>query len=313
MVSKPLWSGFQNAGVHDLQPESGIVLRAGSTGSAVTADVILLSADDGGKAPTRPPALRPAVDSGRNVESFSPEKVRFVRFTTEATTNNSEPCIDELELWTTGKDSRNAALGAKSTSSGNYANNPKHKLVHLNDGKYGNDRSWISNKRARDGFSSNYLSPPSSTASSGARPDGTLPRPSSDEIPYRGWPRAWQVVPADQLERPASLQDEKNQAHSPLRLFPHPRKKPNREEKSWLNSKKSRGRIAALSETKQGLRRHLQAAGSDPLMHRGDPLSPKEIVAPEGLDVLNSKLKPTPPQTGRSRTGPTRRLRQVAD
>ena len=32
VVSKPLWSGFQNAGVHDLEPESGIVLRAGSTG-----------------------------------------------------------------------------------------------------------------------------------------------------------------------------------------------------------------------------------------------------------------------------------------
>ncbi|MDC0157373.1 DUF1549 domain-containing protein, partial [Verrucomicrobia bacterium] len=149
VVSKPLWSGFQNAGVHDLEPESGIVLRAGNTGSAVTADVILLRADEGGKAPTRPPALRPAVNSKHNFESFSPKKVRFVRFTTEATTNGSEPCIDEIELWTIGEKSRNAALGAKLSSSGNYANNPKHKLVHLNDGKYGNDRSWISHQKGK--------------------------------------------------------------------------------------------------------------------------------------------------------------------
>ena len=31
--------------------------------------------------------------------------------------------------------------------------NPKHKLIHLNDGKYGNEHSWISNIKAKDGFS----------------------------------------------------------------------------------------------------------------------------------------------------------------
>ena len=38
---------FYDAGVHDLSPEAAIVLRGGKTGTAVTADVIILQADDG--------------------------------------------------------------------------------------------------------------------------------------------------------------------------------------------------------------------------------------------------------------------------
>ena len=114
-----------------------------------------MSTDDSA-APTRlPPFALRLIPVATSV--FSPEKVRFVRFTTEATNNNGE-LIDGLELWTTGKDSRNAAETVDLLES--YVNNPKHKLVHLNDGKYGNDYSWISNQEARDGFSSNYLSPP---------------------------------------------------------------------------------------------------------------------------------------------------------
>ena len=293
VVSKPLWSGFQNAGVHDLEPESGIVLRAGSTGSAVTADVILLSADDGGKAPTRPPALRPAVDSGRNVESFSPEKVRFVRFTTEATNNNSEPCIDEIELWTIGEKSRNAALGAKLTSSGNYANNPKHKLVHLNDGKYGNDRSWISNQKGK-GWVQLELPEPAviDRIEWGRDRSGRI----KDRLPtkYRieGAIEAgkWSLLANSNDRLPFKTEKTKS---TPLYDFSgHPEKEAEQGRKNLAQLNKIEERIATISKSSKVYAGTFKQPVPTRLMHRGDPLSPKEVVAPEGLGVLNSKLKP---------------------
>ncbi len=63
-----------------------------------------------------------------------------------------EPCIDELEVYSTGETSANIAfaiVGAKATSSGDYPSNVRHKLSHINDGRYGNERSWISNQSGR--------------------------------------------------------------------------------------------------------------------------------------------------------------------
>ena len=99
----------------------------------------------------RRPDLQPLgpVNFARNVETLTPKEVRHVRFTVETTNNGSEPCLDELELWTAGNDSRNVAGDAKLMSSGDYLGNPKHKLIHLNDGKYGNEHGWISNTKGK--------------------------------------------------------------------------------------------------------------------------------------------------------------------
>ncbi|MBT5908943.1 MAG: DUF1549 domain-containing protein, partial [Opitutae bacterium] len=279
VVSKPLWSGFQNAGVHDLEPESGIVLRAGNTGSAVTADVILLRADEGGKAPTRPPALRPAVNSKHNFESFSPKKVRFVRFTTEATTNGSEPCIDEIELWTIGEKSRNAALGAKLSSSGNYANNPKHKLVHLNDGKYGNDRSWISHQKGKGWVQLELTesatidriewgrdrtgrykdrTPTKYRIEGGLEPDKCfLLTNSNDRLPFK---------------------TEKTKSTPRYDFSGHPEKEAEQGRKKLAQLKKIEGRIATLSKSSKVYAGTFKQPAPTRLMHRGDPLSPKKVV-----------------------------------
>ena len=86
--------------------------------------------------------LRPAVTAERNVERLPGLTARHVRFTVLATTG-AEPCLDELEIWTTA--GRNAAREATVTSSGDLAGISIHRLDHLNDGLYGNDHSWISN------------------------------------------------------------------------------------------------------------------------------------------------------------------------
>src|SRR5207253_680541 len=61
-------------------------------------------------------------------------------------------CLDELEIFTDERAPRNVALataGAKSSASGTYPNSMIHRLEHLNDGRYGNSRSWISNEMGK--------------------------------------------------------------------------------------------------------------------------------------------------------------------
>ena len=94
------------------------------------------------------PVPRPAVSVTRNVDDFAPIRARFVRFTITATKDGSQPCLDELEVY--GPDhARNLALatnGAKATASSLLPGYAIHQVAHLNDGRYGNEWSWISNE-----------------------------------------------------------------------------------------------------------------------------------------------------------------------
>lgn len=102
---------------------------------------------------TNQPA-RPAVHPRLNVERFAPVAAQRLRFTISETTG-LEPCLDELEVYTVGQEDqtpRNVALasaGAKATASSVYPNSAIHKLEHINDGKVGNDRSWISSETSK--------------------------------------------------------------------------------------------------------------------------------------------------------------------
>ena len=142
---QPLWSGFYDAGVHDLAPDNVIVLQCGETGSGITGDVVLLEPiRDEESAAARPlrPDVRPALNAKRNVERFAPTLTRFVRFTIHAT-SGAQPCLDELEIYAGETNVGLASAGAMTSSSGDFVH-PLHKLEHINDGRYGNSRSWIS-------------------------------------------------------------------------------------------------------------------------------------------------------------------------
>ncbi len=147
-VRNALWSGFFNAGVHELKPDNAIVLLGGETGTAITADALYFEpvADTGAADKPARPSLRTAVSAKHNVERFAPTEARFVRFTILKSNNGAEPCIDELEIFAGKENLALATAGAKATSSGDFVH-PRHKLAHINDGKYGNSRSWISKSR----------------------------------------------------------------------------------------------------------------------------------------------------------------------
>lgn len=90
--------------------------------------------------------VRAAVTHRENVDRFRPITARYLRFEIFATTG-AEPCIDELEIVSSAK--INVARDAKVTSSGDFPNNPYHRLEHINDGLYGNAHSWISNSAGK--------------------------------------------------------------------------------------------------------------------------------------------------------------------
>ncbi len=163
-AKKPLWSGLADAGVHDWETNSRLILRGGETGTGITADVIVLQKvtaeqdSDSSLAATQEseqpslPQLRGPVNPRLNEERFTPVEARFVRFTTLATSENNryEPCLDELEVFSRNEATRNLALasaGTVATSSGNLSSSGRHQLPHINDGEFGNDRSWISNEK----------------------------------------------------------------------------------------------------------------------------------------------------------------------
>lgn len=96
-------------------------------------------------------AERAMINPRENVDRFAPVKAKRLRFSFR-TTNKLEACIDELEVFDTA--GRNVALardGAVSSSSGNIIVADRHDLKHLNDGLYGNARSWMSDVKT-DGW-----------------------------------------------------------------------------------------------------------------------------------------------------------------
>ena len=88
---------------------------------------------------------RPAVTARGNEELFEATPAKFVRFTIDET-SGGEPCIDELEIFSDSINVALASTGATATASSTLPGYEIHKLEHLNDGRSGNSRSWISNE-----------------------------------------------------------------------------------------------------------------------------------------------------------------------
>ncbi len=89
---------------------------------------------------------RSPVNAQWNIDRFSPVKAKRLRFTILAT-NKLEPCIDEIEIYNVeGENIALATAGTTVTSSGDTVSANRHELRFLNDGLYGNSRSWMSNE-----------------------------------------------------------------------------------------------------------------------------------------------------------------------
>ncbi|MFM8469237.1 MAG: DUF1549 and DUF1553 domain-containing protein [Limisphaerales bacterium] len=92
---------------------------------------------------------RPPVNARMNIDRFAPVTAKRVRFTIKAT-KSLEPCIDELEVFDiAGTNVALASTGTTVTASGSNVSADRHELRFVNDGRYGNSRSWMSNEKGR--------------------------------------------------------------------------------------------------------------------------------------------------------------------
>jgi len=291
-VGRSLWSGLFDAGVHALSPTSILAMKCGETGSVVTSDVLVLQLD----ALTSPnPYLAPPVSSTRNEERFPPIPADFVRFTISAVNTGTEPCIDELEIYSTARPNepaKNVAANpaAQATSSGDYSGNPKHTLPHVHDGRYGNDFSWISNT-AGTGWVQIRL--PSTTTidrivwqrDREGRYTDRLPMDYDISVATEvdGQPGAWHAVARGADRAPvgspggaqdylhAAIQDE-NLAHKFAEL-------------STLDR-----RIERLTAPVAMYAGQFEQPGTTHRLYRGDPLSPREEVAPAMPETFETSV-----------------------
>ena len=92
---------------------------------------------------------RPMINARENSDRFAPTQAKRVRFIIKAT-NSLEPCIDEIEVFnTSGENVALATAGTQRKSGGDIGVAERHELRFINDGRYGNGRSWMAKENGK--------------------------------------------------------------------------------------------------------------------------------------------------------------------
>jgi mono/diheme cytochrome c family protein len=252
--------------------------------------------------PTADAPTRPMVNPRRNVERFAPVKARMIRFTILATNNSTEPCIDELEVYTaTSSESpgtiptpRNVALasvGGIASASSEYPDNPIHKILHLNDGRHGNGRSWISRSAGRGVVTIAWPEPAMIDRIVWGRDREGVYR---DRLPTHYYieadvePEGWWVI-ASSVDRVAYRMDTADvAAESPGAGGPSPSP-----ERAELVARRAalRGRLAGLAPTMKVYAGAFSQPGPTHLLVRGDPMRKGGEVFPAGIASVGPGLR----------------------
>ncbi|MEW6156472.1 MAG: PSD1 and planctomycete cytochrome C domain-containing protein [Verrucomicrobiota bacterium] len=236
---------------------------------------------------------RPAVHPRLTVERFVPVAARRVRFTVLETTS-LEPCIDELEIFTAEANPRNVALaanGARASASSSLPGSAIHKLEHVNDGRYGNGRSWISNEPGQGWVEIEFPQTFSINKIVWAR---DREEKFTDRLPMRyrieaaREDGAWQLVASSSDRRKYILAAKAAPAY---------------ELDDWSGAE--RARLESLLARHKDLNDRIRKLDFTPVvyagrfeakpemtwrLHRGDPMQRREPVAPAGLEKIGPKL-----------------------
>jgi hypothetical protein len=292
IISKPLWSGLQDCGTHSFSTSSKILVYGGNSGGALTTDLIILERADK-SVPVR--RFEPKVKSTLNEDWFHPVTTISVRFTIGQTNNGIEPCIDELGIWSSEGERANLAtrkaLVKSVTSSGNFRGSPKHKLAHINDGKFGNDHSWISNTKNTGWIEFTFKQPQRiervtwGRDKNGKYKDRT---PSTYYIEVKNEKGEWIEVASSSHRQPSTAKDENGNS---LFAFEHLDSEKKAKARTLLD-KLAAGK-KALDELKKKPRAWIgsfRQPSPTRLMHRGDPLSPREVISPVSLSAFTQRV-----------------------
>ncbi|HUY93292.1 MAG TPA: DUF1549 domain-containing protein [Pirellulales bacterium] len=293
LPEKPMWSGFYDAGQHDFTPATRLLVKAGATAAPVTADAVIFeTARPSSPIVERAPHLRRPVERGENSDRFEPVMARHVRFTIEASDSGIEPCLDELEVFTNEAVPRNIALascGTRVSVSGTLAGFAIHQPQHVNDGLYGNAHSWISNERDKGWVQLDFAEPAQIERVVWSRDRDSQPR-YADRL-------------ATKYEMAVSLDGEnwRTVASSADRLdYHYPHRTGNIELAGGLSPNET-AELETLARQRDELESQIARLSSSDRkayagvfvappktfrLHRGDPMQPKEEVAPGGLSAF---------------------------
>lgn len=225
---------------------------------------------------------RPTVRATTNIDRITPVRTKRVRFTIRET-NSLEPCIDELEVFNSA--GVNVALKANLKTSGDKISRNRHEPQFIHDGRYGNERSWMSSERGKGWVELEFAREEEITRVVWSRDRlgklvDRVPLDYSIEVAHAD---KWQVV-ADASDRSSHLV---GLGAGPEFIFKGLPEDQAKEVRSLLNE---RGALA--TKIKAGEQGQLAFAGTfrEPdmihLLNRGDPEQPKEPVAPAVLSAL---------------------------
>lgn len=219
--------------------------------------------------------LRAPVNSAVNEERFEPVLAKFVRFTI-LESSLYEPCIDEWEVWTAGEGAaKNIALaecGTMAQSSGDLFNSASHRLAHINDGKFGNGRSWIATEKSGGWVSLRFAQPERINRMVWGR---DRERVFADRTAMRYVIEA--ALEPGQWRRVASSDDRipfvRNDGDL-VGLEPATRE-------LLARRKLLLDRQGRLTQADMVFAGNFQKPPSSFLLNRGDPMQPREVVAPD--------------------------------
>ncbi len=229
---------------------------------------------------------RSMVNSFENWDRFEPIRTQQVRFTI-LKTNKYEPCLDELEVFNTqGENVAAAKRGGKPSSSGDNVNVNRHELRFVNDGNYGNSRSWMSNAVEGGWVSIEFAQPEEidrvvwGRDRNGKFSDRLAIEYVIDVLSEDG---TWQRV-ASSDDR-VDFQQAKN-AHAPITAA----ELPPTEAKQFEALRQEQASLASQISSFDGTQTVFAGVFREPdairVLGRGSPEMPKEAVGPAVIDIL---------------------------
>jgi mono/diheme cytochrome c family protein len=236
--------------------------------------------------PPSKPGLRDAVTAGHNVDAFDAVDAKFVRFTI-LKSSVSQPCIDELEIFSGSKNVALTTAGAVATCSSSLPGYEIHQLKHVNDGVYGNKRSWISNEPG------GWVQIEFPKLQSISRVEWARDREGrySDRVAvqYRIEaairPDEWKTVAASDDRRPFG----KSKNAEPDYKFDNATKERAEQGRQWLAGlKAAQNKAAELSVVPTVYAGTFGQPGPTHRLYRGDHNAKREVVGPNSIEMLGS-------------------------
>lgn len=293
------WSGFFDAGIHQLGAPSRFLLARVAPVGLVTADAILLEevAEQGRPGRNALPHLRAPVVVKANEDRFPPVEAKFLRFTVLAS-NTPEGYLDELEVFAAEPTPRNVAVaerGGKATSPtvDGHDGNP----FYVNDGRFNERAAWNSPAQGPGHVQIEFAQRERidrivwsrNRSSRAPKLDDHLVTEYEVDVSLDG--REWRRV--------ASSRDRLGQEYrlaTPVlpTLSTVPRKQAEKIERLATERRALQQDISRQFDFPPVYAGSMREPGPTFRFNRGDPLSPREQVAPGGLSRIGGTLQLAP-------------------